>query len=216
MMQGEQGRLIVFEGPDNVGKSTLAERLTNRLAAAGVPCEQLAFPGNRPSSLGRLVYNLHHDRSGLTFAEINATSLQMLHIAAHIDAIEEHILPAIRSGSWIVLDRFWWSTWVYGRSFGLPERSLETMIKLEQLHWGVTTPDVLFLVERRSAAPDDGNELQNGYRYLAQKQNTHTHVITLYNNASIEDALDEAWAVITAITRKLPDGRDVPTVGSTQ
>ena len=86
--QEAQGRLIVFEGPDNVGKSTLAGHLTSRLCEAGIRCEQLAFPGNRPGSLGRLVYNLHHNASGLGFGKINATSLQMLHIAAHIDVIE--------------------------------------------------------------------------------------------------------------------------------
>ena len=167
--QEAQGRLIVFEGPDNVGKSTLAEHLTNRLREAGVRCEQLAFPGHLPGSLGRLVYDLHHNTSGLGFGKINATSLQMLHIAAHIDVIEGHILPALRAGCWILLDRFWWSTWVYGGSSGVSEPSLETMIELEQLHWGIVTPDVLFLVERKSVAPDDGNELQERYRNLAKR-----------------------------------------------
>ena len=58
-----QGRLIVFEGPDGVGKSTLAEQLTVHLREAGVPCEHLAFPGRQPGSLGHLVYDLHHDTS---------------------------------------------------------------------------------------------------------------------------------------------------------
>ena len=75
------GRLIVFEGPDGVGKSTLAAKLTDRLRKTGVPCKYMAFPGRQPGSLGRLVYDLHHDAHGFGLNEFSPTSLQLLHIA---------------------------------------------------------------------------------------------------------------------------------------
>ena len=209
--QPAQGKLIVFEGPDGVGKSTLAEQLTVRLREAGVPCEHLAFPGRQPGSLGSLVYDLHHDAHGLGLGEVNPTSLQLLHIAAHVDAIEGHILPALRTGAWIVLDRFWWSTWVYGAASGVSERSLETMIELERLHWGQVKPDVLFLVERESGTPGDGDVLQGqileGYRELANREQLHSRVVTLHNCSSVEDALDAAWEAVTPIARRATKGR---------
>ena len=201
------GRFIVFEGLDGVGKSTLAEHLTSRLRDAGIPCRYLAFPGWESGTLGRLVYDLHHDAPGLDVGEVNSTSLQVLHIAAHIDAIERDILPALRAGTWIVLDRFWWSTWVYGAAFGVPESSLEAMIELEQLHWGQVKPDVLFLVERDDGTPNDSvgfrNKVIGRYRELADRERDNGHVVTLRNDSSIEDALGDLWNAITPLAAQL-------------
>ena len=205
--QPARGKLIVLEGPDGVGKSTLSERLTNRLRETGIVCEHLAFPGRQRGSLGSLVYDLHHEAPRLGLGDVNPTSLQLLHIAAHVDAIEGHILPALRAGTWVVLDRFWWSTWVYGTASGVPERSLEAMIELEQVHWAEVTPDVLFLVERESRTPDDGDGLQERYRELANREQSNLRVATLRNDSSVDEALDAAWEGLAHIDRRLGRGR---------
>ena len=205
--QAALGKLIVFEGPDGVGKSTLAAQLTDRLRATGVTCERLAFPGRQPGSLGRLVYDLHHDTRGFGLSEVNPTSLQLLHIAAHVDAIEGHILPALRAGAWIVLDRFWWSTWVYGAANGVSEPSLKAMIEMERLHWEHIKPDVLFLVERENRIPDNGDSLQARYRNLASREQLRSRVVVLHNDSSVEDALDAVWAEISPIDRRLSKRR---------
>ena len=208
--QRAQGMLIVFEGPDGVGKSTLAGKLTDRLRETGVPCEHVAFPGKRPGSLGRLVYELHHDAPKFCLDEFSPTSLQMLHIAAHVDAIEGEILPALRAGTWVVLDRFWWSTWVYGAALGVPKRSLEAMIELEQLHWGQFRPDVLFVV-KRDGTPDERQGLKEQmywrYRELADRDQFQARVVPLNNDSSVEDALDAVWDKLTHIDRRLSLGK---------
>ena len=210
-----RGRLIVFEGPDRVGKSTLVEQLTSRLRKEGVTCEHSAFPGNQPGTLGHYVYDLHHKDSKLILDDVDPTSLQVLHIAAHIDAIEGRILPALRAGTWIVLDRFWWSTWVYGAAKNVPERSLKAMISLEKLHWGQTKPDVLFLVERESDTPEYGEEFQGqiveGYRELANRERFGSRVVTLQNESPIEDALDAVWEEIAPFSGRFTQGRNFTT-----
>src|SRR6266446_2304791 len=142
------GKLIVFEGPDAVGKSTLVQYLRVLLEQDQLANEILSFPGDRPGTIGKLVYELHHAPGKFGIEQISPIGLQALHIAAHLDAITRTILPAINSGTWVVLDRFWWSTWVYGRAAGIEPRILDALVSSEKLLWGQVTPSVVFLIQR--------------------------------------------------------------------
>jgi len=55
-----QGKLIVFEGPDGSGKSTLVQRTKDLLNSTGLACDCLSFPGHERGTLGHLVYRVHH------------------------------------------------------------------------------------------------------------------------------------------------------------
>jgi thymidylate kinase len=158
-----EGRLIVLEGVDATGKSTLSREIVDFLIRSRKPVEHFHFPGLKPGTLGELVYRIHHHHATeFGIKEINACSLQIMHIAAHIDAIESSIKPALQSGRWVVLDRFWWSTYVYGIEAGVEEGLLRGMIELEKSVWGRVRPDVLFLLE--SAQPLRSDETGDASR----------------------------------------------------
>jgi thymidylate kinase len=179
-----RGKLIVFEGPDAVGKSTLVQYLKTLLEQDQLPNEILSFPGDRPGTIGSLVYGLHHDPGKFGIEEISPIGLQALHIAAHLDAIAQTILPAINSGTWVVLDRFWWSTWVYGRAAGVDSQVLESLIHAEKLQWGQVAPSVVFLIQRAKPlgdkpADDEFITLSNLYRELASSETANYETITM-------------------------------------
>lgn len=187
------GRLFVFEGPDGIGKTELSNRLHEHLMSRGIPCESFSFPGKDEGSLGRIVYELHHRSARLAVKSINPTSLQLLHIAAHIDAIESRILPLLASGKTLVLDRFWWSTLAYGPTFGARPESIEAMVAVERQHWAQVIPTCMFLVFRTSPAREGESQgrhrqLSAVYESLVMKYGGSWPIIRISTNATVEQS----------------------------
>ena len=174
-----RGRLIVFEGPDGAGKTTLHALVSEAMPpGATLP---FAFPGHRSRSLGKLVYEIHHG----TFADIEQPSeaaLQLLHVAAHLDAIERVIRPTVSLGTTVLLDRYWWSTWVYGVGGGVSRRLLEKMIDVEKEFLADLAPDVIFLLvppepHGHKISIEEYKRLSVLYRELAQQADCPVEVL---------------------------------------
>lgn len=117
--------IIVIEGPDGVGKTTLCKALAQRLDGVYV-----SFPGREAGTLGKWVYDLHH-----TDLTINPTALQALHIAAHIDTLNRFVLPAVNRGQTVILDRSFISTLVYGAAYGASVTTVMDLVDAEQTYW---------------------------------------------------------------------------------
>lgn len=183
-IQPVRGRLIVFEGADGVGKTTLSRYACRALAARGTPTMFYAFPGSLAGTLGELVYRIHHDKRGGHPKRIVPVALQALHIAAHIDAIERIIRPALASGATVVLDRFWWSTWVYGMAAGVRPVVLRKMVDLEESVWGSIKPEVVILIRRKSPLRPEGTNwplLCSLYDSLARREFSRTRLHRIGN-----------------------------------
>ena len=191
------GKLIVFEGPDGVGKSTLAQLLVGRLKESRIRCEYATFPGKQAGTIGQVIYDLHHDPGTFGIEALSPASLQALHVAAHLDAIERAILPALSDGTWVILDRFWWSTWAYGCASGADRSVLDAMIGVERVQWGDTQPDVLFLVDRSDApANQDSEELRAAYRTLYGAEQSRHPVRMIQSDGPAADSVFEIRAVL--------------------
>ncbi len=176
MTRAKRGRLIVLEGPDGVGKTTLSHLVADDLRSRGRSAVAMSFPGRSDGSLGQLVYRLHHDPPSLGVSQLSEQALQTMHVAAHLDAIQTRILPALEAGTDVILDRFWWSTVVYGKVGGLDAGFLRRLIAVEKASWGRTIPDAAIVLTRPSPMDRDVDEqhwqsLMAAYEDLAAAEN---------------------------------------------
>lgn len=206
------GNLFVFEGPDGVGKSTLAEAVVNALSKKGVDVLLLSFPGREPKTLGNLVYAVHHNASSFGIGSISPASLQALHIAAHVDCIENRILPALAEGKTVVLDRYWWSTAVYGALSRIEMPVLSAMIELEKIVWGDVRPNKLFLIRRDEPYRIELLKHQwswvcDAYHKLALEEKDACPVEIIENSAALEKVTDGIMTHIRGISPAMVQNR---------
>jgi thymidylate kinase len=188
----KRGQLIVLEGPDGSGKSTLSRFLAEHLKNRNIECQYFAFPGLTDGTLGKLVHDLHHSPISAGVTSITPTSLQLLHIAAHVDAIESRIIPALKNGKTVILDRFWWSTWVYGKVTRVSENILRSMIRSERIAWGKVRPTRVFLVSRRlSNRTQNYEQLFAEYMKLGIRETRSTHIRYIENESTVTDVLSK-------------------------
>lgn len=195
------GKLFVFEGPDGVGKTELSTRFAKLLNEKGIVATHLSFPGKEKGSIGRVVYDLHHSPKSFGLNKVTAASLQVFHIAAHLDAIESLILPALRAGTSIVLDRYWWSTKVYGLAGGVNKKLLDSMIEVELVAWGEVVPAAIFLIHRdtplRPEPPGLWQKWTEHYERLAAQERRRTRVVHVDNNRTVNEAIAQLSDALT-------------------
>jgi len=196
--------LILFEGSNGVGKTTLAEELTALIQTHEIACEYLSSPGKVPGTLGQHVYDLHRNKDKFVSKSINPTSLQTLHIAAHIDYIENLIKPKMNEGTSIILDRNWWSTLVYGQVYGANISALNLLVDAEKIFWEGLTPDLTFLITRNEPIERNFNQewidIREAYKDLFKQEIESYSGFIIENEWDVETALNSIVAQVNRIT----------------
>lgn len=185
--------VIVLEGADGAGKSTLTEHLRLGLKKMGVSTHTASFPGKMPGSIGELVYKIHHNHRGEGIRKISATSLQALHIAAHIDFLER---TKINPKSILILDRSWWSTIVYGRKSQANPKVIGALVDAEKILWNTYRSVVVLVTGTKCEHSKTTKRLMREYSRLAKQEQTKYPIIKHLN---IEPAEASAKILLNAL-----------------
>lgn len=195
------GHLFVFEGADGVGKTALIEKLKSKLESQNRSIKFIGFPGYQKGTLGNLVYQIHNNPKIIDISTIDPTSLQLMHIAAHIDSINREIIPSLKKGVIILLDRYWWSTYVYGKISGIEESLLKQMIILEKHYWKTYLPSTLFLIKSPKEPYKSGLDIKqwgrivSEYDLLLQHESKSYPIVDIINE-SIEFTRDTVLEIL--------------------
>jgi dTMP kinase len=106
------GRLIAFEGLDQSGKQTQAERLLAAFRAAGHAAEFLTFPAYDTAIGAEIDKALHGQR------DYQPDTLQLLYIANRFE-FKPKIEAWLSAGTMVVCDRYLASSIAYGEAQGV-------------------------------------------------------------------------------------------------
>jgi dTMP kinase len=129
-----RGLLVVVEGIDGSGKSTLVARLAEHCAKQGLECVVSREPTN-----GKWGSLLRQSARGSRLRLAEELELFMKDRAEHVEQI---ISPALAAGKVVILDRYYFSTAAYqGARGGDPEAILEANERFAPV------PDLVLLLD---------------------------------------------------------------------
>ncbi len=134
-----QPRFITFEGGEGAGKSTQITQLSKKLETEGVETLITREPGGSPGAEA-----IRHVILSGAAESLGPEAEAMLFAAARADHIEQTIKPALKSGKWVLCDRFVDSTRVYQGEGGADPRIIEA---LELVSIGTFMPDLTIIID---------------------------------------------------------------------
>ncbi|WP_242146344.1 dTMP kinase [Sphingomonas sp. BAUL-RG-20F-R05-02] len=200
------GRFISLEGGEGAGKSTQARLIAEELRARGLEVVVTREPGGSEGAEAIRALLLQGAQG-----RWSVRSEALLFAAARADHIEKTIAPAIRSGAWVICDRYLDSSRAYqGLAGGIDDAEI---LALHAFGAGGLLPDRTFVLEvpveqgRARAESRDGAAAD---RFAARGDKFHADVAAAFRRFAANDPerfrIVDAVASPQSITQALLDG----------
>ena len=185
---------IVLYGINNLGKSTQAKMLVERMNAGGYKTEYLKYPLYNLEPSGPIINN--YLRGGNTF-DLNAREAQLLYVLNRTQ-YEPIIKEKLATGIHIIAEDYTGT----GISWGIGAGVDETFLKLTNSH--LLREDISFLFEgnRFTEATEKGhkhetdNALIETVRVAHDKLGTERDWIRINANETIEQIHEKLWNLV--------------------
>lgn len=193
-----RGRLIAFEGLDQSGKQTQAERLRDRLIAEGRRSRLVSFPEYTTAIGQEIAQALQGER------EYGADVMQLLYIANRYER-KLDLARWLADGEILVSDRYLASSIAYGVAFGLDAAWLTELQKF------LPQPDLTILLDiapetavRRKSVDRDRYERDLALQLRVRQAYQQLAAAPTWQRLDGEQSKDAiADAVFTAVSARL-------------
>lgn len=190
-MNNYPGKLIVLYGINNLGKSTQAKLLVERLKTNGYQAEYLKYPIYDLNPSGKLLNN--YLRLGNSF-RLSPREAQIIY-ALNRDQYQAELIKKLKSGINIVAEDYKGTGIAWGLGAGVEENFLK------QINSHLLDEDLVFLFdgERFRQAIEDGHQHENNEDLINKVRWAHLKLreelgwLKINANLAIEEIHEQLW-----------------------
>ena len=191
------GKFIVFYGVNNLGKSTQAKLLVEKLAARGLAAEYLKYPLYDLAPSGPLLNQYLRQSNPFNLSPREAQLLYAMNRWQY----QNELKAKLAAGAWLVAEDYTGTGLAWGVGAGVDEKFLLTV------NDGLVVEDlaILFDGQRFLEAVESGHQHETDNELTAKVRAAHHYFGERFRwplvnaNLSIEEVAEKIWEIVQTI-----------------